>query len=99
MPAIIEKRDGRMTVLVHLTLRPGRDDVLIQLIKEAPHGSLASIIREVMRNGIRLDEQELFEISDEDLDFGGLDLFILRPEQPLEFFPHSLSQLGYLVEL
>ncbi len=72
MAAIIEKKDGRIIVLVHLTLRPGRDDVLIQLIRQATPGSLASIIREVMRNGIQMDEKEIFEISSEDLDFGGL---------------------------
>ncbi len=72
MSALIEKQDGRVILLVHLTLRSGRDDALIHLVKGAPFGSLASVIREAIRNGIREDEKALFENSIEDLDFGGI---------------------------
>ncbi len=72
MAAMLEKPDGRVVLLVHLTLRPGRDDALIQLVRQAPHGSLASVIREAMRNGIREEEGELFEATPEDLDWGGM---------------------------
>lgn len=42
---------GTLVVTVRLTLVPGRDDDLIAAIQAAPHGTLAALIREMMRTG------------------------------------------------
>jgi len=60
MPAIHEKADGTLVLMVHMTLLAGRDDSLIRLIKSAPHRGLASVIRETMRTGTIEDSSELF---------------------------------------
>ena len=71
MSSIVEKPDGTVVVLVHLSLKPCRDDALIQLIRLAPNRGLAGIVREAMRSGIEEtperwanDEEEKFEIPD-----------------------------------
>lgn len=40
-------------VTVRLTLQPGRDDDLIAIVRSAPKGALAAIIREAMRSGVQ----------------------------------------------
>jgi hypothetical protein len=48
----VEKREGgTLVVTVRITLQPGRDDDLIELVNHAPKGALAGLIREAMRNG------------------------------------------------
>ena len=44
--------NGSLVISVRITLQPGRDDDLIELLSKAPKGSLAGLIRETMRNGI-----------------------------------------------
>ena len=68
MPAIREKSNGSLVVLVHMGLLAGRDDSLIQLVKSAPHGGLAAIIRETMRTGTIEDSNELYCKDDESFD-------------------------------
>jgi len=58
MARIVEKSDGTLEVLVHLTLKPGRDDAIIQLIRSTPKGGLAGTVREAMRTGISQEEFE-----------------------------------------
>ncbi len=48
----ISRRNGNLVITVRLTLRPGRDDDLIDLVCRAPKGALAGLIRESMRSGI-----------------------------------------------
>jgi hypothetical protein len=50
--AISQRSNGNLVVTVRLTLRPGRDDDLILLIQNAPHGALAGLVRESMRSGV-----------------------------------------------
>lgn len=45
--------DGTISVVLHLTLKPGRDDALIDLVVNAPRRSLAPLVREAMRSGVR----------------------------------------------
>ncbi len=76
MARLVEKPDGTLVVLVHLSLKPGRDDALIELIRSAPKGGLAGIVREAMRTGIgetqhpssETVEEELFEFQDLGID-------------------------------
>jgi hypothetical protein len=63
-----EKSDGSVVVMVHLTLRNGRDDDMIQLVKSAPRGGLASVIRETMRTGIHKNDEELYEEAEVEMD-------------------------------
>lgn len=43
---------GETCLPARITLRPGRDDDLIERISKAPKGALAGLIRESMRNGV-----------------------------------------------
>ena len=63
-----EKTNGSVVVMVHLTLRAGRDDDMIQLVKTAPRGGLANIIRETMRTGIHRNDEELYEEEEVEMD-------------------------------
>jgi hypothetical protein len=69
MSAITVKPDGTIVATVRITLKPGRDDTLIEMINRAPARCLAATIREAMRTGI-MDSAELFK--DEDLDLTSL---------------------------
>ncbi len=69
--AAIKFPDGTVSVLVHLTLKPGRDDALIDLVLKAPHRSLAPLVREAMRSGV-LRGQEAG--ADEEFDLPDLSL-------------------------
>ncbi len=53
MSALIEREDGTVVVTVRLTLKPGRDDILISLVRSAPTRMLAPLIREAMRSGVK----------------------------------------------
>ena len=63
----IEHRDdGTIVVNTRITLKPGRDDSLIDLLLDADN--MAGAIREAMRNGV----QGIFEIAEseaEEIDF------------------------------
>lgn len=61
----ISRRNGNLVITVRLTLRPGRDDDLIDLVCQAPKGALAGLIRESMRNGISVG-RTVFTDDDED---------------------------------
>jgi len=50
---------GTLVVTVRITLQPGRDDDLIELVETAPRGALAGLIREAMRSGT--NHQTTFE--------------------------------------
>ena len=50
---------GTLVVTVRITLQPGRDDDLIELVEKAPKGALAGLIRESMRSGT--NQQTTFE--------------------------------------
>ncbi len=71
--AINQRPNGNLVVTMRLTLRPGRDDELIALIQNAPHGALAGLVREAMRNGV-VSRTCSFEETPEDrpLDMSGL---------------------------
>jgi hypothetical protein len=48
-----KKSNIKSTVyVIHLTLREGRDDVLIELMRNAPPRGIARTVRETMRTGI-----------------------------------------------
>ena len=75
MARIVEKSDGTLELLVHLTLKPGRDDAIIQLIRATPKGGLAGTVREAMRTGIGqvafeplMEEAEPFELPELGID-------------------------------
>ncbi len=48
---VVEREKGTLVVTVRITLQPGRDDDLIDLVKTAPKGALAGLMREAMRSG------------------------------------------------
>lgn len=58
---IVRRQDGTLVVSVHLTLKPGRDDDLIELVLSAK--KLAPAIREAMRSGV---VKNVFTDQDED---------------------------------
>lgn len=51
MSAVLVKPDGTLVVTVRLTLKPGRDDDLIDLVKSAPRRGLSAVVKESMRSG------------------------------------------------
>ena len=51
--ALAARSNGSLVLSVRITLYPGRDDDLIELVQTAPKGSLAGVIREAMRNGVQ----------------------------------------------
>ena len=71
---LVEKPDGTVVVTARITLKPGRDDQLIELVKNAPRGSLATAIREAMRNGATVTAN--VEVEIEEIDTSGLGLEI-----------------------
>jgi hypothetical protein len=48
---VVKREKGTLVVTVRITLQPGRDDELIELVNTAPKGALAGLIREAMRSG------------------------------------------------
>ena len=52
MPSYVTRADGTIVFLVHITLKPGRDDDLIQVVKTAPPRLLARKLRQLMNLGI-----------------------------------------------
>ena len=73
--AILVRQNGNLVVTLRLTLRPGRDDELIDLVRNAPFGALAGLVRESMRSGITSEVSAFDENPDEDeFDMSGLGL-------------------------
>ena len=64
--AITRKDDGTVILRTAITLKPGRDDNLIDLVLTADN--LAASIREAMRNGV-VAETEFIPDDDQDFDF------------------------------
>jgi len=52
MAALKVRKNGSLVLSVRLTLMPGRDDDLIALLQDVPHGDLAHQVRTAMRNGV-----------------------------------------------
>jgi len=66
---IIERANGSIVVSTRITLKPGRDDDIIQLLMSADN--LAATIRESMRSGIiKFDIAEAAEEESVNLDIG-----------------------------
>lgn len=59
-------------VTVRITLQPGRDDDLIELVTSAPKGALAGLIREAMRSGVHRSVTYEAEWSDAPLEMSDL---------------------------
>lgn len=69
----VEKREGgTLVVTVRITLQPGRDDDLIELVNHAPKGALAGLIREAMRNGATKQVEYESAWTDTPLEMGDL---------------------------
>jgi hypothetical protein len=63
---------GTMVVTVRITLQPGRDDDLIELIENTPKGALSAVIREAMRSGTNRQTTYEAEWTDTPLQMGDL---------------------------
>jgi hypothetical protein len=63
---------GTMVVTVRITLQPGRDDDLIELIENTPKGALSAVIRESMRSGTNRQTSFETEWTDTPLQMGAL---------------------------
>ena len=63
---------GTLVVTVRITLQPGRDDDLIELVKTAPKGALAGLIREAMRSGTNRQATYEAEWTDNPLEMNEL---------------------------
>lgn len=74
MSSIIVKPNGTIIVTVRITLKPGRDDQIMELIDNAPRRGLASTIREAMRTGISNPENLYTEENELDLSGLGQDI-------------------------
>jgi hypothetical protein len=71
---VVEREKGTLVFTVRITLQPGRDDDLIELLTTAPKGALAGLIREAMRSGTSSTVAYEVEESDSPLEMGGLGL-------------------------
>jgi len=63
---------GTLVVTVRITLQPGRDDDLIELVETAPRGALAGLIREAMRSGTNRQTTYEAEWTDNPLEMNEL---------------------------
>jgi hypothetical protein len=70
--AVSKRLNGNLIVTVRITLQPGRDDELIELVARAPKGALAGLIREAMRNGTAGRATYETEWSETPLEMDGL---------------------------
>jgi hypothetical protein len=70
--AVSKRLNGNLIVTVRITLQPGRDDELIELVDRAPKGALAGLIREAMRNGAAGKVTYETEWSETPLEMDGL---------------------------
>jgi hypothetical protein len=74
MATAVEKPDGTLVITVRLTLKPGRDDALIALIRLAPRRGLAAAVREAMRGGVGEKSDSAAADTEIDLLALGLDI-------------------------
>ena len=72
--AVSKRAGGTLVVTVRITLQPGRDDDLIELVETAPKGALAGLIREAMRSGTNQQTTYETEWTDDPLMMDGLGL-------------------------
>ncbi len=70
--SIVKKPDGTLVVGVRITLKPGRDDELIELVLGAR--KLAPTIREAMRSGVVKGMYIQMDLGLEDLESAGIEL-------------------------
>ncbi len=70
--SIVKKPDGTLVVGVRITLKPGRDDDLIDLVLSAP--KFAPAIREAMRSGAVKMTYIQLEMDLDDLNSVGIEL-------------------------
>jgi hypothetical protein len=69
---VVEREKGTLVVAVRITLQPGRDDDLIELVNSAPKGALAGLVREAMRSGTSSKVTYETEWTDTPLEMGSL---------------------------
>jgi hypothetical protein len=73
-----KRKNGNFVATIRLTLVPGRDTDLIELIKNTPKGAIAATIREAMRNGLPKEEiwSEYEDNQNDDVDLSqyGMDM-------------------------
>lgn len=74
--AVEHRAGGTLVVTVRITLQPGRDDDLIELVSSAPKRALAGLVREAMRSGTIHKATFEAEVSETPLEMGelGIDL-------------------------
>jgi hypothetical protein len=70
--AVSRRVGGTLVVTVRITLQPGRDDDLIELVETAPRGALAGLIREAMRSGANRQTSYEAEWTDDPLEMDDL---------------------------
>lgn len=70
--AVSRRVGGTLVVTVRITLQPGRDDDLIELVETAPRGALAGLIREAMRSGTNRQTSYEAEWTDDPLEMDDL---------------------------
>jgi len=67
--SVVERQNGTVVIRTAITLMPGRDDHLIELVKGAKN--LSATIREAMRSGIHVFETaDQVEAESVDIDIG-----------------------------
>jgi hypothetical protein len=74
--AVSRRAGGTLVVTVRITLQPGRDDDLIELVESAPKGALAGLIREAMRSGTNRQTTYEAEWTENPLDMDDLGIEI-----------------------
>jgi hypothetical protein len=74
--AVEQREKGTPVVTVRITLQPGRDDDLIELVHTAPKGALAGLMREAMRSGTSRKVVYETEWTDTPLEMGSLGIDI-----------------------
>lgn len=74
---VVSRREkGTLVVTVRITLQPGRDDDLIELVNNAPKGALAGLMREAMRSGTSSKVTYETEWTEDPLDMSDLGIDI-----------------------
>lgn len=74
--AVEQREGGTLVVTARITLQPGRDDDLIELVMNAPKGALAGLMREAMRSGTSSKVTYETEWTDTPLKMGSLGIDI-----------------------
>ena len=74
--AVSWRKNGTLVVSVRITLQPGRDDILIELVNNAPKGARAGVMREAMRSGTSSKVTYETEWTEDPLDMSDLGIDI-----------------------